>query len=207
MTIVLEESDDKTKYELFIRLNTGGSVATPQEVRNCLMIMAFPSLYPWIRELANVAVFRDAISISEQAGKEAYAMELATRFVMFRKMPEDELGEVGDIGDYLNKHLDKIHFLSDSAKKEEEVIFRETFRYINAELGEDAFRRFDKTKKKFQGGFSISAFETVALGIGFNVKADGRPAIQNPRKKVESIWSNAAFTDNSGSGARASFRS
>ena len=48
------------------------------------MIMAFPSLYPWIRELANVRFLETQY---QEHGKEAYAMELATRFVMFRKMP------------------------------------------------------------------------------------------------------------------------
>jgi len=35
--IMKKESDPNTKYELFQRLNTGGSLLSDQEVRNCLM--------------------------------------------------------------------------------------------------------------------------------------------------------------------------
>ena len=37
--IVLRESDEGSKYELFQRLNSGGSSLTDQELRNCLVIM------------------------------------------------------------------------------------------------------------------------------------------------------------------------
>jgi uncharacterized protein with ParB-like and HNH nuclease domain len=40
--IILKESDPSTKYELFERLNTGGSIASDQEVRNCVLV--------WINE-------------------------------------------------------------------------------------------------------------------------------------------------------------
>ena len=45
VNIVLKESDEKSKYELFMRLNTGGSDLSAQEVLNCLMIMAYPETY------------------------------------------------------------------------------------------------------------------------------------------------------------------
>ncbi len=43
--ILKKESDEKTKYELFERLNTGGSRLTDQEVRNCIMVMLNPELF------------------------------------------------------------------------------------------------------------------------------------------------------------------
>ncbi len=39
VNIVEKESDAMVKYELFQRLNTGGAIATPQEVRNCILLM------------------------------------------------------------------------------------------------------------------------------------------------------------------------
>lgn len=38
-SIILKESDETAKYDLFQRLNTGGSELSPQEVRNCLLLM------------------------------------------------------------------------------------------------------------------------------------------------------------------------
>lgn len=39
MIIIEKESDAIIKYELFQRLNIGGTIATPQEMRNCIMLM------------------------------------------------------------------------------------------------------------------------------------------------------------------------
>ena len=53
VNIILKESDENAKYDLFQRLNTGGSKLSPQEVRNCLMVMLNDKLYKWIKELAS----------------------------------------------------------------------------------------------------------------------------------------------------------
>jgi hypothetical protein len=137
-------------------------------------------------------------------------MELVTRFMTFRKLPEPDLSDVADIGDYLNDALESIHVTARNKKKREaeEKAFRETFRLLNAALQEDAFRRFDKSKGRFLGPFSIACFEVVAMGIGFNIAPDGSLPIKEADivKKVKSIWEDQLFTRNSGSGVRASAR-
>jgi hypothetical protein len=205
--IVLRDSDDTSKYELFMRLNTGGTVLVPQEVRNCLMIMAYPWLYPWVRGLSEDPNFSNSIALADGSIAEQYAMELVTRFLTFRTLPEPDLKEVGDIGDFLNDKLDSLFRLSPTQRGVEEQAFRETFRVIYAEMEDDAFRRFDPSKGKFLGGFSIACFEVVALGIGFNTNRDGSlKRIRDLPTKAMSLWGNANFAENSGSGVRASTR-
>ena len=53
VSIILRESDETTKYDLFQRLNTGGSQLSDQEVRNCVMVMLNRKLYFWLRGLAD----------------------------------------------------------------------------------------------------------------------------------------------------------
>src|SRR5262249_30806357 len=156
VNIVLKESDDKAKYELFMRLNTGGSVLSPQEVRNCLMVMAYRETYEWIRKLSETEDFAKTISLSDRATQEQYHMELATRFLVFRKLPESKLSTVGDIGDFLNDQLESLHTMAKKQKEAEEFAFRETFRLIGEALEDNAFTRFDRTKDRFLGGFLIS---------------------------------------------------
>jgi hypothetical protein len=60
-------------------------------------------------------------------------------------------------------------------------------------------------KKRFVGGFSISAFEVIALGIGHNV-AGAKKEPKQVVQKAQRIWADTFFTDNSGSGVRASSR-
>lgn len=56
--IMKKESDPTTKYELFQRLNTGGSLLSDQEVRNCLMIMTNKSFYEFVMRLDSEENFR-----------------------------------------------------------------------------------------------------------------------------------------------------
>jgi hypothetical protein len=49
VNIIEKESDEMIKYELFQRLNTGGSIARPQEVRNCILLMLNKKLYELMR--------------------------------------------------------------------------------------------------------------------------------------------------------------
>jgi len=207
VNIVLKESDETTKFELFMRLNTGGTPLMPQEVRNCLMIMAFRDTYVWIRTLAEDANFSNAVSLSERLITEQYPMELVTRFIIFRTMAKADLEQVGDIGEFLNNNLKSLHELNRAQKAVEERAFRETFQLINQQMQSDAFHRYDPLQDRFLGSFSIAAFETVALGIGFNTDPNGglRP-ISDLQKKVKAVLSDPTFTDNSGSGVRASTR-
>ena len=80
VSIVLRESDDIAKFELFQRLNTGGSDLTPQEVRNCILLMANQKLYKWLRALASYPQFQESIALSEKNLIEQYDIELALRF-------------------------------------------------------------------------------------------------------------------------------
>lgn len=207
VNIVLKESDDKAKYELFMRLNTGGTALEPQEVRNCLMIMAYPRTYEWIRDLSMDANFQNTISLSDRLVEEQYPMELVTRFLTFRTLTEDELSTVGDIGDFLTNSLEELDGLDQSRKDVEQRAFRSTFQFINQELEDDAFCRYDSTKQRFLGSFLISGFEAVALGVGFNTDSEGQLLpIADFVEKVKSIWSHRTFQANSGSGVRASIR-
>lgn len=207
VNIVLKESDDKAKYELFMRLNTGGSMLSPQEVRNCLMIMAYPETYEWINSLSALPEFVKTISLSDRAIQEKYHMELVTRFLTFRTFPEAKLSDIGDIGDFLDGHLELLHAMDDKQRSTEELAFTETFRLLDDALEDDSFTRYDKSKKRFLGGFLISAYEAIALGVGFNIIKNGQQkTISDLKGKVQGIWSNSDFTKHSGSGVRASVR-
>ena len=205
VSIILKESDEKSKYELFQRLNTGGSPLSDQEVRNSILVMLNRDMYEWMRRLALMDAFRDATGLSDRAIDEQYDMELVLRFIVFRKMPQVKLKRIGDMGDFLT---DETITLAESPRldqEEEEAAFTTTFSILSDQLGSDAFRRYDAKKRKFMGGFSISAFEVIAIGAGHNFSRVRR----SPSGVVgaaKQIWSDPIFTQNSGSGVRASSR-
>jgi len=205
VSIILKESDDMAKYELFQRLNTGGSMLSDQEVRNSILVMMNLELYKWIRKLSQEKNFKTCVALSERAIDEQYDMELVTRFIVLRTMPIATLKRIGDLGELLT---DKAKALAQDKAfdyKKEESAFAETFALLSSTLEDDAFRRYDKVKKRFVGGFSVSAFEAVAIGIGFNPKiASAKPALIE--QKIQGMWTDDDFVHNSGSGIRASSR-
>lgn len=206
VSIILKESDTNAKYDLFQRLNTGGSELSPQEVRNCLLIMLNKRMYEWLKELSQHESFRFATSLSDRPLEEAYDVELALRFMIFFAIEEEGLAGMRDIGAFLTDQM--ITIASDKkypyAKNEE--VFRKTFDTLAEVAGEDSFKRYNKIKKRHEGGFLLSQFEVVALGIAFNIKNGSAVARSKIKTTTSSIWSDKRYTDWSSSGVNASRR-
>jgi len=205
VSIILKESDEMAKYELFQRLNTGGSMLSDQEVRNSILVMMNLSLYKWIRDLSRDKNFVACVALSDRAVDEQYDMELVSRFIVFRTMPSAALRSIGDVGEFLTDKAKDLAQRKAFDYKKESAAFTETFSLLADTLEDNSFRRYDKAKQRFVGGFSVSAFEAVAIGMGYNPKA----AAVNPsliEKKVKTMWGDDEFVLNSGSGVRASSR-
>ncbi len=205
--IVLRESDESSKYELFQRLNTGGSTLSDQELRNCILIMLNPDFYRWIVQLREDEAFQNCLSLTDRAVDEQYDLELVVRFLVFRLLPEDEFRKIGDMGDFLTKRVMKQAQEDNHVDRDQhEAAFKATFGYLSGILASDSFRKY--TAERFVGGFLISGFEAIALGIGFNHAAyeEGTVGAEQGRDKIMRLWSTAVFTQNSGAGIRASTR-
>ncbi len=203
VSIILKESDEAAKYELFQRLNTGGSMLSDQEVRNSILVMLNRKFYDWMKELSRDQAFVACVGLSDRAVEEQYDMELVLRFLVFRVLPPKALSNLGDLGDFLTDQATQLAENKALDYKAEETAFRETFSLLNLQLGSDAFRRFDAQRDRFVGGFSVSAFEAVGIGIGYNhKKAKGKDIVA----KIKAMWTDPKFTENSGSGIRASSR-
>lgn len=205
VSIILKESDDMAKFELFQRLNTGGSMLSDQEVRNSILVMMNREFYRWLRELADDKNFQACVALSDRAVEEQYDMELVLRFVVFRTMAPASFVNLGDLGEFLTDKAKTLAQDKTFSYKKEQAVFEQTFELLESVLADDAFRRYDKKKGRFVGGFSVSAFEALAIGMGYNPKK----ATANPNsvvEKVKKMWEDADFVNNSGSGIRASSR-
>jgi hypothetical protein len=205
VSIILKESDQASKYELFQRLNTGGSPLSDQEVRNSILIMMNRKMFNWLRQLSEDRNFQECIAMSDRATEEQYDMELVVRFTVFRTMMAKNLVNLGDLGEFLTDRLTTLAYQKRFDYKVEEDIFRRTFQLLEETMSSDSFRRYDAERQRFLGGFSVSAYEAVALGVAHNLKAlEASPG--TIEKKIKRMWSDRIFKDNSGSGVRASSR-
>jgi len=168
INIIIETNSSVAKYELFQRLNTGGSFATDQEIRNCLLIMVNKEFYKWFLSLKDDENFMNAISVSERLLDEQYELELATRFLVFRKINADDIPRIGDLASFLDDEIIKTAQDSTFNCPLEKEIFRKVFAKLHDVLQDEAFRRYDRRKKKVVGPFIISVFEIMALGLGYH---------------------------------------
>ncbi len=74
--ILAQGSDPSTKYDLFQRLNTGGTKLSPQEARNSAAAMLNEELYDMLARLSEYFSFLNTIEITEHAKKEQKPIEL-----------------------------------------------------------------------------------------------------------------------------------
>ena len=205
VSIILKESDEASKYELFQRLNTGGSPLSDQEVRNCILVMLNRDMYEWIRALSKYDAFKECVALTDRAIEEQYDLELVLRFLVFRQLDEAQMKNIGDLGEFLTERMIDLANSASLRLSEEEKAFKQTFEILQASTGEDSFRRYDLNKQKFMGGFLVSAYEIVTLGVGYNYKLLSRSSL-DIRKVISEIWMNDEFVRKSGSGVRASIR-
>ena len=201
--MILKESDRKSKFELFQRLNTGGTALSPQEVRNAIMVQMNPQIYHWTRELANDNDFRETTVLTDRAIEEQYDMDLVSRFLVFRKMPEKDLKNIGDIGSFVTAKMKGFAEQNDFNYQEEAEAFRTTFQILNKSVGENAFRKY--SNGKVSGGFSISAFEGVAMGMAYHYP-DSSDNKEDVIQRIKNIGDNEEFIKYSKSGNTAGSR-
>ncbi|MFM2432949.1 MAG: hypothetical protein RLZZ511_4163 [Cyanobacteriota bacterium] len=199
VAILKQESDVTAKYELFQRLNTGGSIATDQEIRNCLLIMSNRDLYAWLRDLSQHEAFQLCISLSDKARQEQYDMELLLRFIIFRSMSTEALSKIPypDISEFITRRLIDFSTEQNLDRAVEETAFTRTFGVLAEQLQENSFRKYDHQRERFMGGFLISAFEAVALGLGFHHEHLAARKI-DVCQRVKSLWSDVRFTSSLG---------
>lgn len=81
--ILRGESNTAMKYELFKRLNSGGSTLTPQEIRNAIYRGIDPKINILTEKLSKNDDFKKLVSLSGQKKQELYDQELILRFIAF----------------------------------------------------------------------------------------------------------------------------
>jgi Protein of unknown function DUF262 len=205
VSIVLKESDKNAKFDLFQRLNTGGSELSPQEVRNCVLVMLNPDMYTWLKKLTRFDAFQECISLSDRPLEEAYDVELALRFIVFSRISNLDLAKgVGDVGDFLTERMKIIAADDKFPRNQYESDFERTFQILYDLVGANAFKRYSTKKSRHEGGFLLSQYEVVALGIAYNLAR--LPSDDEITVRIQDIWKDKNYTDWAGSGITATRR-
>ncbi|WP_410663091.1 DUF262 domain-containing protein [Amycolatopsis sp. lyj-84] len=203
--IIKRESDKRTKYDLFQRLNSFGSIATEQELRNCLLVSLSKTHFEWLTELSDDATFKEVVELPSRLIEEQYHMELALRFILLRNIEEDHLSKIGNIGEYLTAEIVQFVELDSAARERESAIFKNTFRLLYDAGGSLLLRRWNSKQERPIGPFSLTAFEALALGIG-HYDANPRITAAEVIAKRDELWSSPSYQAGFSTGQRADQR-
>lgn len=166
--IIDKSSDEFAQYEMFQRLNTGGSHLSPQEIRNCILVMKNEEIYIKIRDMSRYSSFVLSAPISEKDIEEQGYLELVVKYLVLRYSSLN----VRDSENYNNFLTDEILRLINENIIDFDMeieLFKKTFDLIFDVMEENAFKKFDITKGKSGGAVLVGAFEAIIPGLVENI--------------------------------------
>jgi hypothetical protein len=202
VNILKSYSSKVAKYEIFQRLNTGGSLATPQEVRNCVLLMTSEDFLNWFQELGNYSNFQNCLILSNQEEDKAFGLELVTRFIVMVNSKISKLQEIDELDSFLTNEIQYIASKDDFDKTSLQSAFEQTFDFLNEALGEDSFKKFKENK--YSGPILMPLFEIIAVGLGYRLLHSHKlPDLTSFKEQHKFILSDAQLNrDISGSTSR-----
>lgn len=190
-------SSPDMKYDVFERLNTGGSWLTDQEVRNCIFRAMNPSFAEWVDRLAEYPPFKDNLNLSEQQINTLFDRALVLRFFALKNWRNEFKHDVEPFITKCFKDVltNKRPFNMD----EEEEIFKRTFHLIATALDGEAWRHLRQGRAR--GGFSVYVFEALSIGVAQNIELLESMSASEVAERLNLVKTSETFRDNTGPGA------
>ena len=162
--IIKKQSKGFLKYEMFKRLNTGGSILSSQEIRNCSlrMLEGGAEFYAHLQTLAQDTSFRTATATLSDSDRDQKAdEELVVRYLALKNGREFFRGSVRD---WLDKYLESA--IVDNIALDwpvEEELFKALFSLIADVFDSAAFVRCRNGQPI--GALAPAYFEAVTMGL------------------------------------------
>jgi len=174
------------RYELFNRLNTGGSPLTDQEIRNCIFRGISVEFTNLIKDLASNETFNELIQPTQKQKDELYLDELVLRFFSL-------FGNHESVNRNLSEHMTE--YMKMATKGE-----------IGYENKIDYFKRVIKVMEPVgrsalsgkNGQFSTSLYDGIFNGIANNIEHYEQCGLNELSGKIEALREDEEFKKVSG---------
>jgi len=183
---ILKRSVAKQKYELFNRLNTGGTPLTEQEIRNCVFRSGTnDNFHKALEEMSRHEAFVKLVKPTENQKKTLYDQELVLRFLSLYDEGEN-------VKHFLSVHMDDYMAQAVNNLPEETFkIFSDTLNFLDP-LGDRIFRSQN-------GGFSASIYDAVMIGVSKNIQGLKKLSQEQLKEKIDSLKTAEGFRKTIGS--------
>lgn len=157
--IILRQSDEDIKYEVFQRLNTGGVSLNDQEIRNSAYPGPFNDL---ILKLSENSIFQKLLGISDKQESTIYQemkdVELVLRFFTFVENPSYFSGDISRKMSetmYKNQRMDRTKLKNLKSK------FNSTKRIVDKLFGDYGFKRWRPETQSWKKKIITPLFDAV----------------------------------------------
>lgn len=163
--VIRRTNDPSLRYEMFKRLNSGGSPAEPHEIRNASLRIVGEAGEVFLRFLGECAKYPafDEITdtLSDQAKRRLGRQELVLRFLALKNARSSYKGNISDWLDEYGEAVAKGNSPFDYAH--ERATFEGLFDTLNSKLGPDAFVKHKNGRAL--GGLAPAYFDAVTMGL------------------------------------------
>ena len=159
VNVIEPGTPEDVMFNIFHRINSGGTPLTAQELRNALHRGAANAC---LKELAESKEFLDATSNSISPMRMA-DRECVLRFLAFLLEPWESYEE-NDLDTFLGKVMEKINRMSAVQRDNLAIAFRRAMRAANQIFGDDAFRKRYRAEDK-RKPVSRALFEAWSVGL------------------------------------------
>ncbi|HEX3683148.1 MAG TPA: DUF262 domain-containing protein [Bryobacteraceae bacterium] len=190
--ILKRPSDDQTKYDLFQRLNAGGTQANAQELRNCIILMVNGKYYRAVKSAAEQMAFQTVTAVTDEQIERQRHMEYAVRFLVHTFVPYDGML---DVEEYIDEGIVTLAGKSNGRSAKE--VIKQTFELLNKVEGKNVLRRFEDGRHV--GKVGLVGLEGIAVGVAKNLQAI--LTLAQPERflkpKIQNFWyqpETASFT-------------
>ncbi|MCA0350427.1 MAG: DUF262 domain-containing protein [Chloroflexi bacterium] len=180
--IIRWNSELDMRYELFNRLNTGGSILTDQEIRNCIFRGKSVTFNNYLKRIAEDIRFINLIQPTEKQESELYLEELVLRFT---SLFDNELGVKKNISEHMTEFMkNSVENTEFDFDKYEKLLMRVVD--VLSKIGPDVF-------KGKNGGFSASIYDVVTIGIAKYIDGYEKVEINVINDKIRELYNDREF--------------
>ena len=180
--VLKRETHTQYKYEVFKRINRGGSDLEDQEVRSCSVRLLGYEFPEFLENMADVDSFINSLGLKERYHKNGYVEELALRFFAMKNRKENFKH---DVAPFLTSYMEEVaRGTYQFDYNQEKLLFKQTFSAIDEALSDGHAFRGKGQDNQSMGPFSPSLFEAVSIGIAANIETFQQLNIEDRKNNI-----------------------
>ena len=197
--VIMPPTPDRIKFDIFDRVNRGGTRLNKQEMRNALYQGAATRL---LKTLSESDSFKDATGkafVREKRMKDKYILTRYITFYLYRNhVLKDEKGEAyvykDDIDELLGFGMDALNHMGEAELQRIEKLVLDGLKKSYFYLGEDGFRLSGGERRS---PINMNVFETVMFIMQF-LPFENESLKDQIKIKVQNLLGNEEFRENIG---------